>query len=165
MGRHRLSDEPAAHQADTQQGKRPRQARGKLAFGTPKTPVSERTIPLHQTAIKLLTDILNSRSKTRLRLGQPMRTTTLSSAPGWADRKTPAIWVAPSIEFVTRRESAAYIPIVCVTRSPPEEPKTKLIFESCSVSLDTPISKRQQAPIPMCWATSNGMKCRSWRMW
>ena len=52
----------------------------RLVLGPPRTPASERTIPLHQTAIKLLADVLNSRRQTKLTLGRPMRTMTLYSA-------------------------------------------------------------------------------------
>lgn len=40
-----------------------------LAFGAPKTPASERTIPLHDTAIKLLTDILEQQKQDKAKAG------------------------------------------------------------------------------------------------
>ena len=136
-----------------------------LAFGAPKTPASERTIPLHDTAIKLLTDILEQQKQDKAKAVAAYRTMTLYSAPSWAAPKTLSICAALSIESAIRPVSAASTPIVSATHLPPEGPKIKWIYRSCSVSLDTPTFKRQQAPIPMCWATSNGPKCKSWRAW
>ena len=40
-----------------------------LAFGDPKTPASERTIPLHQTAVKLLMDVLEQQKQDKAKAG------------------------------------------------------------------------------------------------
>ena len=40
-----------------------------LAFGAPKTPASERTTPLHQTAVKLLMDVLEQQKQDKAKAG------------------------------------------------------------------------------------------------